>query len=125
MSIKKFTKRSRFNNTKVIVDDIKFDSKSEAHYYRLLKELQMRKRIAGFARQVKYPLPNMEGQMKMSYIADFVVEGMSGTEYIIDVKGLLTPEMKVKMAFCQYFHKIKIHIVFSTGIEAFRTDFLI
>lgn len=125
MSIKKFIKRSRFNNTKTTKDGIKFDSKSECHYYELLKQMLKKGAIKSFERQIRYPLPNMEGKMKMCYIADFVVIGNSGAEYIIDVKGLLTPEMKVKMSFCQHYHNITVHIVFSTGLEAFRTDFLL
>ena len=61
----------------------------------------------------------------MAYIADFVVIGNSGEEYIIDVKGLLTPETNVKLAYFLHYYGKKVHLVFTTGAEKFRTSFLV
>jgi hypothetical protein len=103
----------------------KYDSKAEAHYAELLDNLLEQGKIKSIDRQRVYKLPNMEGKPRMRYMADFVVVGNSGVEYIIDVKGMCTPEMKVKMAYFQYVHNKKVHIVFTTGLEAFRTEFLV
>jgi hypothetical protein len=121
----RFTKRSRFNNVKVTVNGRKYDSRSEAEYAMTLVRMLELKQIKSIKEQVRYALPNMDGKLKMAYIADFVVIGNSGKEYIIDVKGMLTPEMKVKMAYFQTYHNKKVQLVFTTGPKAFDVSFLI
>lgn len=119
------TFKTRFGNKKTMYRGNKYDSKAEANYAKILDTLLAQGKIRSVETQRSYPLPNMDGKSRMRYVADFVVVGNSGTEYIIDVKGMCTPEMKVKMAYAQYVHGIKIHLVFSTGLEAFRTEFLV
>lgn len=120
-----FFNRSRFNNKKIKKRGRVYDSKAEAAYADTLLELVRVGKIREVKEQVRYPLPNMEGQLRMAYIADFVVTNNKGVEFIIDVKGLLTPEMKVKLAYFQTYHKKKVHLVFTTGAHAYRTDFLL
>jgi hypothetical protein len=120
-----FFKRSRFNNKKVTRRGRTYDSKAEASYADTLLSMARVGKIKEVREQVRYPLPNMDGEMRMAYIADFVVINNSGEEFIIDVKGLLTPEMKVKLSYFQYYYKKKVHLVFTTGAHAYRTEFLL
>ena len=118
-------KRNKFGSVKTKYKGTIYHSKAEAEYSKILDGLLADKKIKSIQRQIRYKLPNMEGQLKMSYVADFVVVGLSGKEYIIDVKGVLTPENKVKLAYFTYYHKKPVEIVFTTGLEKFRTDFLV
>ena len=49
-------KGSKYNNKKVIVDGIKFDSKKESMRYLVLKDAQSKGIISNLERQVKYTL---------------------------------------------------------------------
>lgn len=115
----------KFNNKKYRFRGITYDSKSEGDYAEILQKLFKEKKITSIERQVRFKLPNMEGKLRMAYIADFIVTGNSGRQYIIDVKGLVTPEMKVKMAYAQYVHDIRIHIVYNKGLKKYDTEFLV
>lgn len=115
----------KFNNKKYKFKGITYDSKSEGDYAAILQQLLKEGKIKSIERQVRFKLPNMDGTLRMAYIADFIVTGNSGRSYIIDVKGLVTPEMKVKMAYAQYVHNIKIYIVYNKGLKKYNTEFLI
>jgi hypothetical protein len=118
-------KRNVYNNSFTKYKGHIYDSKSEAMYAYTLDKMVEEGKIKSVERQVKFPLPNLEGKLRMAYIADFVVIGNSGIRYVIDVKGFLDPQMKVKLAYAQTYHNMKVHIVFNKGVDAFRTDFLI
>ena len=118
-------KGTKYNAMKVSYKDNKYDSFSEAIYAFLLDKMLKNKSIKSYERQVKYKLENMQGKLTMRYVADFVVIGNSGKEYIIDVKGRLLPENKVKYAYFRYVYKKDIHIVYTTGASRFDTSFLI
>ena len=84
-------KKPKYNNHKVEVDGIKFDSQKEADYYCELKLKLQAKEIKGFCRQAEFVLaPNLR------YKADFVVFNNDGTAEIIDVKGFKTQVYKDK-----------------------------
>ena len=114
----------KFNNKKYKFRGITYDSKSEGDYAEILQRLLKDGKIRSIERQVRFKLPNMDGNLRMAYIADFIVTGNSGRQYIIDVKGIVTPEMKVKLAYAQYVHNIKIWIVYNKGLKKFDTGFL-
>lgn len=83
--------KNKYNNRKVEVDGIKFDSQKEANYYCELKLRLAAKEIKGFCRQAEFVLaPNLR------YKADFVVFNNDGTSEIIDVKGMRTQVYKDK-----------------------------
>lgn len=78
-----YSKNSKYNNRKVEVDGIKFDSQKEADYYCELKLMLAAGEIRGFCRQAEFILaPNLR------YKADFIVINNDGTAEIIDVKRL-------------------------------------
>ncbi len=122
-----FTRRknNKYNSVISTYKGEKYHSKAEAKYAQILDGLLDQGLIKSYRRQVRYPLPNMDGKMKMAYVADFVVVGNSEEEYITDVKGFLSMENKTKLAYFYYYYKRRVNIVFTTGPERFRTHFLL
>lgn len=123
--IDRYGKGQKYNSMKVTYNEDQYDSFSEAVYAYMLDELARNGVVKNVERQVTYKLENMQGKANMRYIADFVVTGNSGKEYIIDIKGRLLPENKVKYAYFKYVYKKDIHIVFTTGPSRFDTSFLV
>ena len=100
--------KRKYNNKKIIVDGIKFDSKKEALRFKELKMLEKAGIISNLQRQVKYTLipaqyertgevyakGNNKGKLKKgrlierecAYYADFVYI-QSGNTIVEDVKG--------------------------------------
>ena len=92
-------KQNKYHNKKVIVDDIKFDSKKEANRYNQLKLLEKVGVIKNLQRQVKFELqPSFKYNNKtiraINYIADFVYE-QDGKQIVEDVKSEATRKDKV------------------------------
>ena len=119
----------KYNNRKIIVDGIKFDSKKEAVRYKEVKMLEKAGIIHDVQRQVKYVLipaqyeptssvyvkGNNKGKPKKgklierecAYYADFVYTENSKT-VVEDTKGVKTPEYIIKRKLMLYVHNIKI-----------------
>ncbi len=119
----------KYNNRKIIVDGITFDSKKEAGRYKELKILERAGIIQDLQRQVKYVLipaqyePSGEiytkgkknGKLKKgrlierecAYYADFVYTE-NGKTVVEDTKGVKTPEYIIKRKLMLYVHNIKI-----------------
>lgn len=120
----------KYNNRKIIVDGITFDSKKEAARYKELKMLERAGVIENLQRQVKYTLipaqyertdkvyakGNNKGKPKKgrlierecAYYADFVY--ICDAETIVeDTKGMRTSEYIIKRKLMLYVHGIKIH----------------
>lgn len=119
----------KYNNKKVMVDGIKFDSKKEGVRYKELKMLERAGIIQDLQRQVKYVLipaqyePSGEiytkgkekGKPKKgklierecAYYADFVYTE-NGKIVVEDTKGVKTPEYIIKRKLMLYVHNIKI-----------------
>lgn len=95
---------NKYKNKKVIVDDIKFDSKHEAEYYLLLKRLKEEGKIKDFELQKKYELqPSFKKYNKnhrpITYTVDYVVYHLDNEIECIDIKGMETQQgvMRRKM----------------------------
>ena len=108
----------KYNNRKIIVDGITFDSKKEAKRYKELKMLERAGIIHDLKRQVKYVLipaqyertssvyvkGNNKGKPKKgkllerecAYYADFVYSTKSGELVVEDTKGMRTPDYIIK-----------------------------
>ena len=98
---------NKYNNKKTIVDGIKFDSEMESHYYIYLKHLKEIGEIVDFVLQPTYLLQegfNLNGKRirAITYKADFKVIYKDGHEEVIDVKGKLTEEFKIKRKMLLY-----------------------
>lgn len=102
-----------------------YDSKSEAKYAEMLDSLKNNGLIKDIRRQIRYPLIDKDGKKRLAYIADFVVTSNTDKEYVIDVKGILTPACNIKLAFFSHVYEKHVHLVWTTGPFKFRTDFII
>ena len=119
----------KYNNRKIVVDGIKFDSKKEAKRYQELKTLERAGHITDLKRQVKYVLipaqyePSDEVYVKgkdkgkqkkgrliereCAYYADFVYQH-NGEIFVEDTKGVRTPEYIIKRKLMLYVYGIEV-----------------
>ncbi|RPJ97265.1 DUF1064 domain-containing protein [Rummeliibacillus sp. TYF005] len=98
---------SKYKNKKVEVDGITFDSKMESDYYLYLKQLEQQGAVREFLMQKEYIL--LEGYVKsdkkirpIKYKADFEVHYSDGHIEVVDVKGFLTADFKLKKKLFEY-----------------------
>lgn len=102
---------NKYNAKKTIVDGIKFDSKRESECYLILKQKQIDGEITNLDRQVKFELiPKNDLYRAVNYVADFTFYDKNGEYHVIDVKGIITPEFKLKrkMFYAKYKFDIEI-----------------
>ena len=98
---------NKYKNKKTIVDGIKFDSEMESHYYIYLKQLKEIGEVVDFVLQPTYLLQegfDLNGKRirPITYKADFKVIYKDGHEEVIDIKGKLTEEFKIKRKMLLY-----------------------
>jgi hypothetical protein len=108
-------RKSKYKSKKVEVDGIKFDSKLESEYYKLLQEKVQNGEIAGFRLQPRYLLQapfkkNGKHYRKVEYVADFEVLHLDGAIEVVDVKGYETKEFAIKRKWFErlYDHKLTV-----------------
>ena len=89
--------KNKYNAKKIKTEDgLVFDSKKEYEYWLKLRELEDAGKIEHLQRQVKYVLIEKNDKYReLSYRADFVYLE-NGVEHIVDVKGMILPEFKLK-----------------------------
>lgn len=111
-------KKNKYNRKRVTIDNITFDSKRESEYYLILKEKEKNKEITNLQLQKRFKLQdeyingNNEKIKKIEYIADFVYEDLKGQTHVIDVKGMILPEFKLKKKiFDSTYYPLYIEIV--------------
>lgn len=103
------SKRSKYGNTKVEFQGLKFDSKGELQRYLFLLDCQERGLISDLQRQVRIPLI-ADDQLVCHYIADF--EYRRGGEVITeDYKGVLTDSFRIKAKLFKAFYLRDIKII--------------
>ncbi|WP_253948250.1 DUF1064 domain-containing protein [Priestia megaterium] len=101
--------KSKYGANKIVINDIKFDSMLEANYYlHLLKEKEQGS-IIDFDLKPSFTLqPSFKKNDKkfhpIKYIADFSVFLLSGETLIVDTKGVITPDFKIKQKLFEYTH---------------------
>jgi hypothetical protein len=118
--LKNFTPgASKYQNKKIEIDGILFDSKKEAKVYSELVLMKQAGEIADFSRQVVFELVPAQYEAvtekkskcvekAVTYKADFVVEHQDGERSVIDAKGMRTPIYIIKRKLMRYIHKISI-----------------
>ena len=113
---------SKYNNKKVTVDGIQFDSKIEARYYEYLKELEKQGVVSEFLLQKKYLL--LEGFDKngkrirpINYIADFEVHYTDGRIEVVDIKGFETPDFRIKKKLFEYRYPFELKLITYSKID--------
>lgn len=105
---------SKYYSKKVIVNNIKFDSKKEANYYLKLKVLERAGIIKDLELQKEYILQdkfklNNKTIRKITYKADFSYTSASDDKlHIVDVKGFKTEAYKLKKKLFEYKYGIEI-----------------
>jgi hypothetical protein len=106
-------KRTKYNNKRIRVDGILFDSKLEADYYLQLKIKLKAGLIRGFCRQPEFILQEGFADRKpIVYKADFIIFYPDGTAEIIDTKGMETETFKLKKKlFQEKFPGLELKIV--------------
>lgn len=104
--------RNKFGNEKTDVDNIRFDSKAESQRYGELKMMERGGLIQGFEMQVPYDL-EVNGVLICKYMADFVITWPDGVVTVEDVKGVQTPDFKLKKKLMWAIHNIDIILVTS------------
>lgn len=108
---------SKYGAKKVIVDDIKFDSKMESEFYLFLKDLKKSYIIKDFELQPKFELQekftkNNKKFRSIEYKADFLIYYSDGRKRVVDVKGFETPVFKLKQKlFEKKFSDISLELV--------------
>lgn len=91
-----------------MIDDIRFASKAEGARYRELKLMESAKLLRNLELQREFKL-QVDGQLICKYRADFSYECCgSGLLVVEDVKGVRTPEYKLKAKLMLAIHQIKI-----------------
>ena len=102
-------KQNKYHNKKVIVDEIKFDSKKESNRYNQLKLLEKANLISELELQKKFELQpsyiNNDGKKirAIYYIADFFYYDIKNEKYIVeDTKGFRTDVYKLKKKLFEY-----------------------
>ncbi len=86
----------KYGNKPATVDGIRFDSRAEARRWQELKLLERAGEIAGLERQVRFSI-DWNGSPITTYVADFVyIDCRTGARIVEDIKGVATPEFKLK-----------------------------
>tara|TARA_R100000808_G_scaffold1584_1_gene7063 strand:+ start:7174 stop:7548 length:375 start_codon:yes stop_codon:yes gene_type:complete len=110
---KRSTKKSKYGNRKVVVDNIKFDSKWESERYLYLKSLEKAGTVKNLKLQVRFYL-KVNGYKICAYVADFTyeIENINGewNSVVEDAKGVETPEFKLKKKLMKAIHNIEIYL---------------
>ena len=121
-------KNNKYNNRKIVVNRIVFDSAKEAHRYSELLVLLKAGEISDLKRQVKYTLippqrePDTIGprggvrpgrliEHEVSYVADFVYKDREGNEIAEDTKGFRTKDYIIKRKLMLFIHGIRVREV--------------
>jgi Protein of unknown function (DUF1064). len=95
-------KINKYNSNKVVVNGIKFDSKVESEYYKHLLDLQKKGIVKSFTLQPEFILLSGftdkygKKHLPIKYKSDFLVNYVDGTTKVIDIKGMILPEFKLK-----------------------------
>ena len=106
---------TKYNNKKVTVDGIEFDSRKEARRYAELKLLEKAGKIKDLELQKKFvliPAQKRNGKVverECSYFADFVYTDVDTGETIVeDTKGFITKDYIIKRKLLLFNFNIKI-----------------
>ncbi|MGX5581917.1 DUF1064 domain-containing protein [Bacillus cereus] len=103
-------RNSKYNAKKTETDGIKFDSALEGKYYLHLKKLQEAGEVTRFSMQPSFVLQGGftddygVKHHPIKYVADFLVYYKDEPPVVVDVKGLMTSDFKIKRKlYCKLF----------------------
>lgn len=102
------------NNGGFDCNGVHYDSKSEYVYHQRLLQLQKE----GHIQEIKYQHPRFTyPQLKHAsdrdgwYTADFWVLDSKGREHVIEIKGVLETESRIKMSYIEYLYGVEIKVI--------------
>lgn len=103
---------NKYHAKKTVVDGIEFDSAKEAKRFTKLRAMEEEGKIQHLRLQVPFELvPSFECDgvkyREMKYVADFVYY-RDGKQVVEDVKGVKTPEYKLKKKLMAYVNHVNI-----------------
>lgn len=114
-TFKEERKKNKYNNRKVTVDGITFDSQKECDHWFKLKARQKAHEIRNLNRQVTFELipaqkkGNRLIERACTYRADFVyIDCKTGEMVVEDAKGVKTEVYKIKKKLMRWVHGIEI-----------------
>ena len=111
------TQPSKFRAKPTTIDGIRFDSKLEASYYRILKIRESQGEIEGLVLQPVFELHGITGHKICDYVADFLYwDNMTNRREIVDCKGVLTPLYRMKRRMMKDEHGIEIKEIYRDDI---------
>jgi hypothetical protein len=104
-------KKAKYGNRKTVVDNITFDSKAEANFYRLLKRRELAGEVHDVEMQKPYAL-TVNGALVCTYRADFVFyDQTEKRQRVVDVKGVKTRDFVIKQKLMRACHGIEVECV--------------
>jgi hypothetical protein len=106
-------RRHKYGAKKTVVDGFTFDSKAEAQQYGTLIQHRPRTRITNLKVHPEFPL-HVKGYEIGVYEADFSFIDDSGHTRVQDVKGLILPLAKWKIAHFEIEYGLKVEIIRAT-----------
>jgi hypothetical protein len=106
---------SKYGAKKVTIDGITFDSKAESRYYEYLLKLKKTGLVEDFSMQKAFTLLDRFAHPQtgrivraITYKADFEVLYADGRIEVVDIKGFLTPEFKIKAKMFMFRYQIPL-----------------
>jgi hypothetical protein len=99
---------NKFHAEKIVIDDIKFDSKRESEYYLLFKSMLQHKQLIKLELQPKFTLQpgfvNKAGKRvkPITYKADFLLTFPGGRQKVVEVKGVRTRDYQLRRKMFEY-----------------------
>lgn len=99
-------KAHKYGAKACVVDGIRLDSKAEGRYYSDLKLRVRAGEVVTFLRQVPIHLP---GGTKL--VIDFLEFHADGSTHFVDVKGMETPEFKIKKREVEALYPFEIEVI--------------
>lgn len=105
-------KPNKYRNKPTIIDGIRFASKREATYYGELKKREGDGEVADVILQPPFKLLGPKGELIATYRADFAFWDVSqARRRVVDVKGVETPEFKLKKKMMLALLGIEVEVV--------------
>ena len=118
---------SKYGAKKVTIDGITFDSKAEGRYYEHLQKLKKSGVVDDFAMQKVFTLldkfahPQTGKTVRaVTYRADFEVYYSDGRVEVVDIKGFMTPEFRIKAKMFMFRYQVPLVLLkWSTATKKF------
>ena len=109
---------SKYGAKKVTIDGITFDSKAEGRYYEHLQKLKKTGVVEDFEMQKVFTLldrfahPHTGRIVRaVTYRADFEVYYTDGRVEVVDIKGFMTPEFRIKAKMFMFRYQVPLLVV--------------